>query len=126
MSNPTYRQGPIGFEIAKDLDQFHLVAVNADGKITYADSEGPVFGAITENGRLDHTAASNLPVHYGVAAVYLSTEADVEIKANEAVYAGDNGKAAATGTVQVGVAAENSTGTRVLTVLNGLPYAATV
>lgn len=124
MSNPTFRQGPIGYAVAADLDQFHLVALDAEGKVNYANAEGPVFGAITENGRLDHTGPSNVAVHYGVAAVYLSVEGDASaIQAGAPVFAAANGKAAAEGTVQVGVAAEAGSGSRVLTVLNGLPNA---
>jgi len=123
MSNPTFRHGPIGFDIANDLDKFRLVAVNGDGKIEYAKATGPVFGAITEQGRVDPIApgTTNIAVHYGVAAVKLETNGSV--KAGAAVFSAADGKVAATGTVQVGVAVRATEDGKTLTILNNLPFA---
>ena len=73
-------------------------------------------------------SAKDVAVHYGTAAVKLRVDgggaAAAAIKAGDAVFAAADGKVAATGTVQVGVAAWNGEDDRVLTVLNGLPTAA--
>ena len=124
MSNPTFRQGPITFPIASDVEQFRLVTINAEGKIAHAAATGAVFGAVTEKGRLAPEAAGapELAVHYGVAAVKLETTDT--IKAGAAVYAAADGKVAAEGTVQVGVAVRATENNKTLTVLNGLPHAA--
>lgn len=119
MSNPTFRTGPITFPVAEDLARFRLVTVTEDG-VKHAGAEGPVFGAVTEKRR----KADNLEVavHYGVAAVKIETADD--IAAGAAVFAAADGKAAATGTVQVGVAARGTANGTVITILNGLPHAA--
>ncbi len=124
MSNPTFRQGPITFPIASDVEKFRLVTVNAEGKIAHAAADGAIFGAVTEKGRLAPEAAGapDLAVHYGVAAVKLETTD--AIKAGAAVYAAADGKVAASGTVQVGVAVRATENKKTLTVLNGLPHAA--
>lgn len=124
MSNPTFRSGPISFEIAEDTEKFRLVTVNEDDKIAHAAADGAVFGAVTERGRLaaDAAGARTLAVHYGDAAVKLET--DGEIAAGAAVYAAADGKASASGTVQVGVAVRATEGGKTLTILNGLPAAA--
>lgn len=126
MSNPTFRQGPITYPIAADIEQFRLVTINAEGKIAHAAATGAVFGAVTEKGRLAPEAAGapELAVHYGVAAVKLETTDT--IKAGAAVYAAADGKVAAEGTVQVGVAVRATENNKTLTVLNGLPAAASV
>lgn len=123
MSNPTFRHGPIGFDIAGDLDKFRLVAVNADGKIEYAKATGPVFGAVTEQGRVDpkEPGTTNIAVHYGVAAVKMETVGSV--KPGAAVFAAADGKVSGTGTVQVGVAVRATEGGKTLTILNSLPTA---
>lgn len=124
MSNPVYKLGPINGKIARDLDQFHLVAFNAEGKIDYASAEGPIFGVISEDGSTSIGGAENLAVHYGPAAVYIKTDEAEAFTAGSPVYAAEGGKAASTGTVKVGIAVENGSGSRVLTILNGLPYSA--
>lgn len=125
MSNPTFRQGPIGFEVAAAVEQFRLVTVNADGKVEHAGAEGPVFGAVTEKrDAADPRSSEQVAVHYGVAAVKLEVEGDATaINAGAPVFAAADGKASDVGTVQVGVAARSGEGTRVLVVLNGLPAA---
>ncbi|WP_165164917.1 hypothetical protein [Corynebacterium qintianiae] len=124
MSNPTFKHGPIGFDIAEDLDKFRLVRQTVDGKIEYADATGAVFGAVTEAGRLAPEAAGhyNIAVHYGTAAVKLETTDTIQ--AGAGVFAAADGKVSATGTVQVGVAVRATEGGKTLTILNNLPYAA--
>lgn len=124
MSNPTITHGPIGKDIARDLDKFRLVTINGEGKIEYAKETGNVFGVITEAGRIkpEDPGARNISVHYGTSAVKIETTGS--IKAGDAVFAAADGKAAATGTVQVGVAVRDTDGTLTLTILNGLPHAA--
>lgn len=123
MSNPTFRQGPIGFEVESKVDQFRLVTVNENGKVEHASADGAVFGAVTEKRDAEsHFSSNQVAVHYGVAAVKLEVDGDATaINAGAPVFAAADGKASATGTVQVGVAARSGTDTRVLTVLNGLP-----
>lgn len=133
MSNPTFRHGPIGYGVVNTVDQFRLVRLvpgekpGNDAKVEYADADGPVFGAVTEKRDANDVMSSkDVAVHYGTAAVKLRVAGGdaTAIKAGAPVYAAADGYAAATGTVQVGVAAWNGEGDRVLTVLNGLPQAA--
>lgn len=124
MSNPTFRSGPITFEAAAKLEKFRLVTI-ADGKVKHAADTGGVFGAVTEKADPNNNALpTNIAVHIGPAAVKLEVDGGdaSAIKAGAAVFAAADGKVAATGTVQVGVAAWDGEGDRVLTVLN-LPVA---
>lgn len=124
MSNPTFRSGPITFEAAAKLEKFRLVTI-ADGKVKHAADTGGVFGAVTEKADPNNNALpTNIAVHMGPAAVKLEVDGGdaSAIKAGAAVFAAADGKVAATGTVQVGVAAWDGEGDRVLTVLN-LPVA---
>ena len=124
MSNPTFRSGPITFEAAAKLEKFRLVTI-ADGKVKHADATGGVFGAVTEKADPNNNALpTNIAVHIGPASVKLEVDGGdaSAIKAGAAVFAAADGKVAATGTVQVGVAAWDGEGDRVLTVLN-LPVA---
>lgn len=126
MSNPTYVQGPITFEAAEKLEKFTLVTVNGEGKMAPAGATGGVFGAVTEVADPDNAAKPNhVAVHYGPAAVKLLVDGGdaTAIKAGAAVFAAANGRVAATGEVQVGVAVRDGEGERVLTVLNSLPTA---
>lgn len=122
MSNATFRNGAISFPIAQDIEQFTLVAVEND-KIVPAKAAGPVFGAVTEPGSLDPRAEGNdiLAVSYGQQAAKIRTDED--IKAGAAVYAADGGKAAAEGTVKVGVAVRGTKNGVVVVILNGCPNA---
>lgn len=119
MSNPTFRSGPISFNVAEDVNQFRLVTVTKDG-VKHAGAEGAVFGAVSETRKA--ADGLNVAVHYGVAAVKIET-AD-EFAAGDAVFAAADGKAAKTGTVQAGVAARPSRDGFVVTILNGLPHSA--
>lgn len=127
MSNPTFKHGPITFPAAQSLEKFTLVTVNADGAVAPAGATGAVFGAVTEKADPENAALpTDIAVHYGTAVVKLRVAGGdaTGIKAGAAVFAAAAGEAAATGTVQVGVAARNGEGDRVLTVLNNLPTAA--
>ena len=124
MSNPTFRSGPITFEAAAKLEKFRLVTI-ADGKVKHAADTGGVFGAVTEKADPNNNALpTNIAVHMGPAAVKLEVDGGdaSAIKAGAAVFAAADGKVAATGTVQVGVAAWDGEGDRVLTTLS-LPIA---
>ncbi len=123
MSNPTFKHGPIGFDIATDLDKFRVVALNEEGKIAYANGTGGALGVVTETGRLEakEPGAKNIAVHYGTAAVKVETNG--EIKAGAAVYTAADGKVSATGTVKIGVAIRPTADGKTLTILNGLPTA---
>lgn len=124
MSNPTFRSGPISFEIETDTEKFRLVTLGENGKIKHADAAGAVFGAVTESGRVEpqEPGASTIAVHYGDTAVKLETTG--AIKAGAAVFAAADGKASATGTVQVGVAVRATENNKTLTILNQLPAVA--
>lgn len=127
MSNPTFVQGPITFPAAQTLEKFTLVTVNADGALEPAATDGAIFGAVTEKADPKNNALpTHVAVHYGVSAVKLKVAGGdaTAIKAGAAVFAAANGEVAASGSVQVGVAAWDGAGDRVLTVLNGLPAAA--
>lgn len=124
MSNPTFRSGPITFEAAAKLEKFRLVTI-ADGKVQHAAATGGVFGAVTEKADPNNNALpTNIAVHIGPASVKLEVDGGdaSAIKAGAAVFAAADGKVAATGTVQVGVAAWDGEGDRVLTTLS-LPIA---
>lgn len=126
MSNPTFRSGPITFPVKSDVKKFRLVQV-ANGGISHAGATGAIFGAVTENGAAPHDAQADtlvigapnsVAVHIGPATVPLEVAgAAVDIKAGAAVYAAADGKVAKTGSVIVGVAARDGSGTTVKTVL---------
>lgn len=125
MSNPVYRLGPVTKQVAAKLEQGRLVTIDGDGKVKHAGASGAIFGAVTEKRDPESVlSAKTVAVHYGPAVVRLAVDGDATaIKAGAAVYAAADGKAAATGDVQVGVAVEDGVNDRVLTVLNSLPVA---
>ena len=126
MSNPTFRSGPITFSVSSDVKKFRLVKVAEDG-VSHAADSGPVFGAVTENGfapaepegdSLVHAGPNSVAVHIGPATVPLEVSGTAsEIKQGAAVYAAADGKVAASGSVVVGVAARNGSGSTVKTTL---------
>lgn len=126
MSNPTFRSGPITFDVEADVKKFRLVTVGEKG-IKHAAATGQVFGAVTESGRADadgHVGMSlvkapRLAVHIGPASVPLEVDGGdaSAIKQGAAIYAAADGKVAATGTVLVGVATRDGAGERVITTL---------
>ncbi|EGT5594916.1 hypothetical protein B7O34_10215 [Corynebacterium striatum] len=120
MSNPTFVQGPFTYPAAAKLEKFRLVTI-ADGKVKHAAATGGVFGAVTEKADPKNNALpTNIAVHTGPAAVKLEVDGGdaSAIKAGAAVFAAADGKVAATGTVQVGVAVWDGEGDRVLTRLS--------
>lgn len=123
MSNPVYRLGPITKEVASKVEQGRLVTVDGEGKVKHAGAEGAIFGAVTEKRDPESVlSAKTVAVHYGPAVVRLAVAGEAkEIKAGAAVFAAADGKAAKSGSVQVGVAVEDGENGRVLTVLNSLP-----
>lgn len=125
MSNPVFRLGPVTKYVAAKLEQGRLVTIDDDGKVKHAAASGAIFGAVTEKRDPESVLSSKtVAVHYGPAVVRLAVDGDATaIKAGAAVYAAADGKAAAAGDVQVGVAVEDGVNDRVLTVLNSLPVA---
>lgn len=125
MSNATFTSGAISFDIAQAIEKFTLVALNDDEKLVPATAAGPVFGAVTEPGSLDEDPRVDgndiLAVSYGQHGVKIRTDED--IKAGAAVFVADGGKAASTGTVQVGVAARRTRKGLVVVILNNCPNA---
>lgn len=120
MSNPTFVQGPITYPASAKLEKFRLVTI-ADGKVKHAAATGGVIGAVTEKADPNNNALpTNIAVHMGPAAVKLEVDGGdaSAIKAGAAVFAAADGKVAATGTVQVGVAVWDGEGDRVLTRLS--------
>ncbi|WP_068802074.1 hypothetical protein [Corynebacterium phoceense] len=127
MSNPVFTGGPISFDASARVEKGHLVTVDADGKVKHSDAAGAIFGAVTEIADpADNHRPNDVAVHYGDVAVKLKFAGGdaTAIKAGAAIFAAANGEVAATGTVQVGVAARAGKGDAVLTILNGLPVAA--
>lgn len=124
MSNPIYRQGPIGKDAASAVSKGRLVKLTAGGKVEHAGATGAIFGAITEKADPAKLfSAVDVAVHYGTAVVALSVVEDDTIDAGAAVFAAADGQVASTGTVQVGVAHIASADGFVETVLNNLPVA---
>lgn len=116
MSNPTFVQGPITYPASTKLEKFRLVTL-ADGKVKHAAATGGVIGAVTEKADPANNALpTNIAVHMGPSSVKLTVEGNATaIKAGAAVFAAADGKVAAEGTVQVGVAIWDGEGDRVLT-----------
>lgn len=126
MSNPTFKHGAITFPAGEALEKFRLVTVGKDGAVKLAGATGAIFGVVTEKADpAVTTLPTNVAVHYGTAGVKIEVDGDATaIKAGAPVYAAAKGKCAASGTVQVGVAARDGVGTTVVTVVNKLPVAA--
>lgn len=117
MSNPTFSTGDLTREVSALVEKFHLVKT-VDGKIEHSDAATFPYGAVTESAapeaREENDVSYGLPrivrVHTSQRVVkLLSGDADV-FAVDAPVYAADDGKVAPTGTVQVGIAAEASTG----------------
>lgn len=126
MSNPTFRSGPITYDVAADVEKFHLVTLGEAG-ISPAAATGPVFGAVTESGHVDADGdvgmstvkAPRLAVHIGPASVPLEVDGGdaTTIKQGAVLYSAAGGKVSATGTVAVGIATRDGAGSRVVTTL---------
>jgi len=117
MSNPTFSTGDLTREVSALVEKFHLVKT-VDGKIQHSDAATFPYGAVTESAapeaREENDVSYGLPrivrVHTSQRVVkLLSGDADV-FAVDAPVYAAADGQVAPTGTVQVGIAAEASTG----------------
>jgi len=117
MSNPTFSTGDLTREVSALVEKFHLVKT-VDGKIEHSDAATFPYGAVTESAapeaREENDVSYGLPrivrVHTSQRVVkLLSGDADV-FAVDAPVYAAADGQVAPTGTVQVGIAAEASTG----------------
>lgn len=117
MSNPTFSTGDLTREVSAPVEKFHLVKT-VDGKIQHSDAATFPYGAVTESAapeaREDNDVSYGLPrivrVHTSQRVVkILSGDTDV-FAVDAPVYAAADGQVAPTGTVQVGIAAEASTG----------------
>lgn len=117
MSNPTFSTGDLTREVSAKVDKFRLVKTVA-GKIQHSDADTFPFGAVTESAAPE--ARNDNDVTYGLPRIVrvqtsqrvvkiMSDDTDV-FAVDSAVFAAADGKVAPTGTVQVGVAAEASTG----------------
>lgn len=124
MSNPKFRSGPISFKVKSDVKKGRLVQLDEQG-ISLAGVSTSVFGAVSENGTAAKPAEENslhvgypniVAVHSSPATVSLDVDGDgKKIKQGSPVYAGKEGKAAASGSVLVGVAVSNGKDTTVET-----------
>lgn len=117
MSNPTFSTGDLTREVSALVEKFHLVKT-VDGKIQHSDAATFPYGAVTESAapeaREENDVSYGLPrivrVHTSQRVVkILSGEADA-FAVDAPVYAAADGQVAPTGTVQVGICAEASTG----------------
>lgn len=126
MSNPTFRSGPVTFEVAEDVTKFRLVTVTATGIRHAQPTDAVIYGAATENGYadtddypvLDHVKAARLAIHRGPASVPLELATPTEaITQGSPIYAAADGKVAATGSFLVGVADRDASSGRVITCL---------
>lgn len=117
MSNPTFSTGDITREVSAKVEKFRLVKA-IDGKVQHSDADTFPYGAVTESAAPE--ARSENDVSYGLPRIVrvqtsqrvvkiMSGDTDV-FAVDAAVYAAADGKVAPAGTVQVGIAAEASTG----------------
>lgn len=129
MSNPTFTDGPITFDVAEDVKKHRLVELTATG-VKHATAEGPIYGAVAVNGYHDDKAG--ISINYVKAARVAVcktpnslplelTDPEADIEPGAVLYAAADGKVAATGTVPVGVAIRPSASGRVITTL-ALPF----
>lgn len=117
MSNPTFSTGDLTREVSAKVDKFRLVKT-VDGKIQHSDADTFPFGAVTEaaapEARTENDVSYGLPrivrVQTSQRVVKLMSGDTDAFAVDGAVYAAADGKVAPTGTVQVGIAAEASTG----------------
>lgn len=121
MSNPSMRLGPITAPVASAVSAGRLVTLGASG-VAHASDTGAVFGAVASSATPPAPRGSNdlslgqpdiIAVHTAPASLPLETADDFELGAP--VYSGADGKAAGTGTVQVGIAVAASAGGKVRT-----------
>lgn len=117
MANPTFSTGDLTREAGVKVDKFRLVKA-VDGKIEHSDAGTFPLGAVTESAapeaRDENDVTHGLPHIVRVqtsqrVVKIMSGDADA-FALDAAVYAAADGHVAPTGTVQVGIAAEASTG----------------
>ena len=117
MSNPTFSTGDLTREVSALVEKFRLVKT-VDGKIEHSDAATFPYGAVTESAAPE--AREENDVNYGLPRIVrvhtsqrvvkiLSGDTDA-FAVDAPVYAAADGQVAPTGTVQVGICAEASTG----------------
>lgn len=117
MSNPTFSTGDLTREAGKKVDKFRLVKA-VDGKVEHSDAATFPFGAVTESAapeaRAENDVSYGLPyvvrVQTSQRVVKIMSGDEDAFAVDAAVYAAADGHVAPSGTVQVGIAAEASTG----------------
>ncbi|MCS5479828.1 hypothetical protein NYP18_09165 [Corynebacterium sp. YIM 101645] len=112
MSTPSFKTGPITYDVAEDVSKFRLVEVTAEG-VKHATAAGPVHGAIAENGYadpedhpgIDTVKAARVAVRMSPETTPVEVSGDATaIEQGAPLYAAADGKVSATGTVLVGFA----------------------
>ena len=117
MSNPTFSTGDLTREVSAKVEKFRLVKT-VDGKIQHSDATTFPYGAVTESAapeaREENDVSYGLPrivrVHTSQRVVKILSGATDAFAVDAPVYAAADGQVAPTGTVQVGICAEASTG----------------
>lgn len=117
MSNPTFSTGDLTREVASKVDKFRLVKAT-DGKVEHSDADTFPLGAVTEaaapEARSENDVSYGLPrivrVQTSQRVVKIMSGATDAFTVDAPVYAAADGHVAPAGTVQVGIAAEDSTG----------------
>lgn len=117
MSNPTFSTGDLTREVSALVEKFRLVKT-VDGKIQHSDAATFPYGAVTESAapeaREENDVSYGLPrivrVHTSQRVVKILSGATDAFAVDAPVYAAADGQVAPTGTVQVGICAEASTG----------------
>lgn len=109
MSNPTFKTGPISFEVAEAVTKFSVVKLTADGVAPCGADDVP-FGAVAVSGApaadretndLQHGLPSYVAVQSAGAALPLRLDGAAAVGAT--VYAAAGGAVSATGANPVGV-----------------------
>lgn len=117
MSNPTFSTGELTRKAGALIEKFHLVKEAAEGTVVYNDAATFPFGVITESAAPDtdrdiNYLAHGLPelIRVGTSQRVVKITTTGTIAAGTAVYAADDGKVSASGSVQVGIADRATTG----------------
>lgn len=110
MSNPTFFTGELTRKAGKPVEKFRLVK-EVDGKVEHNDAATFPFGVVTEAAApAGPRSANDLSFGYpenvrvGTSQRVVKIETDGEITAGHPVFAADEGKVSATGTVKIGLA----------------------
>ena len=117
MSNPTFSTGDLTREVSALVEKFRLVKT-VDGKIQHSDAATFPYGAVTESAAPEAREENDVPyglprivrVHTSQRVVKILSGATDAFAVDAPVYAAADGQVAPTGTVQVGICAEASTG----------------